>query len=157
MIVFFIVWSVFFVFLLYWIYSETPSDLKVRDLKIPKKKFVLLVLQWCSENLGNGKQHYQLQIYYYPHKKYSGQYFSGNRQIVIWVYDDLNLVELTDTIIHEYIHYQQYTKSSTQIEYDKKLVAVGYKKNPFEKQARKIGRLHRKECFYQVFKQISGD
>lgn len=58
----------------------------------------------------------------------------------------MKLIELTDTIIHEYIHYLQFEKKSTEQEYNKKLAEVGYWENPFEVQARKLALQHRKEC-----------
>ena len=157
MIIFCTIWSILFVSLIYWLYHKSPTDLKVKDLKIPKRKFVLLVLQWCDKNLGSVKSNYQLKIYYYPNKTFLGQYFSGNRQIVIWVHDDLNLLDLTSTIIHEWRHFTQFTKSANQKDYDKRLTEVGYWNNPYEIDARAFEKRFRKECFYHVLKQISGD
>jgi len=54
---------------------------------------------------------------------------------VVGVHEDLNLMELSDTIINEYVHYLQFTKKSIEKEYNKQLQEVGYWKNPYEKKA----------------------
>ena len=63
MFLFIILITLFILFIL-WLYNESYADLKVSDLKIKKKKFVCLVLQWCSTNLGSIKYPYQLKLYY---------------------------------------------------------------------------------------------
>lgn len=137
---------ILFVLFVFWLFNESPSDLKVSDLKISKKKFVQLALQWCSANLGTIKHPYQLKIYYYPNKKYSGRFLSTNKMIIIYVYPDLKLIDLVDTILHEFCHHLQFVKVSAQQEYDKKYEKFGYWKNPYEIEARKMGKRHKKEC-----------
>ena len=137
-----------------WLFRKSNCDLQVRDLRIPKKRFVLLVLQWCTKNLGTVKHQYYLKIYYYQSNKYSGRYLFNGKQIVIYLFDNLPLNELTDTIIHEWIHYLQFEKKSSEHDYDKKLMDIGYWENPYEVEARKLAKQYRKDCFRWVMNQI---
>lgn len=135
-----------YVLFLIWLFHESPTDFKVKDLRIPKKRFVMIVLQWCSEHLETTKHRYDLKIFYYPNKKYGGKFQSYNKQIIIYLYPDLRLEDLADIIIHEYIHHIQFSETSTEQEYNKKLVENGYWNNPYEVEARELAHRHRKEC-----------
>lgn len=142
------------IFLL-WLFRQANSDLKVRDLRIPKKRFVLLVLQWCSENLGTIKHPYQLKIYYYQNSKYSGRYIYSGKQIVIYLFDDLELIDLVDSICHEIFHHIQSQKTTTtEKDYNKELSQIGYWNNKYEVEARRMAEQYRKECLKWVLNQI---
>lgn len=135
-----------YILFLIWLFHEQPTDFKVKDLKTSKKRFVLIVLHWCQENLETTTHHYDLKIHYYPNKKFGGKFQSYNKQIIVYMYPDLRLEDLVDIIIHEYIHHLQFSKTSTEQEYNKKLAEVGYWDNPFEIEARKLAQQHRREC-----------
>lgn len=135
-----------YILFLIWLFQESPTDLKVKDLKFPKKRFVMIALQWCQENLETTKHRYDLKIHYYPNRKFGGKFQSYNKQIIIYLYPDLRLEDLVDITIHEYVHHIQFSKTSTEQEYNKKLVEVGYWENPFEVEARKLAQKHRREC-----------
>lgn len=137
-----------------WIFIEPPANLKVRDLKIGKKEFVLLTLRWCSANLGTIKHPFQLKIHYYRNQKYGGRYLFNGKLIVIYVYDQLDLSYLIDTVIHEYAHHLQFDKKSCERDYNKNHHEVGYWNNPFEIEARKVAIQHRESCLKWVLKQI---
>lgn len=142
-----------YILFLIWLFNETPTiELKVKDLKIPKRKFVLLALSWCQENLQETKYRYDLTIRYYPNKAFYGRFISWGKQIVIYIYPDLELIILVDTIIHEYIHHLQFEKKTTSNDYDKKLSEVGYWNNPYEMEARKIATQNRDECLKWIQK-----
>jgi len=136
------------------IFVEPPSCSKVQDLKIGKKEFVMLALRWCSTNLGTIKHPYELKIHYYRHKKYGGRFLFKGKQIVIYIYPDLDVNYLIDTVIHEYRHHLQFDKKVLEQDYDKKLKEVGYWNNPFEIDARKVALQHRETCLKWVLKQI---
>lgn len=151
-LIFFLFFSIF-CFSLYFILRFrviTPNNKKVRDLKIPKKKFVLLVLDWCSTNLGSLKYGYELDIKYNRHKEFAGYYFNHSRTIQIFVFDELDLLDLTETIIHEYIHHLQYNKKKSDIEYNKYQNEVGYWNNPYEVEARRLSKTHKNKCYEDV-------
>ena len=140
---------------LVWIFVEPPTNLKVGDLKIGRKNFIQIALQWCSTNLGTIKHPYQLKIHYYRHKKYGGRFLFNGKHIVIYTYDDLTLDYLIDTVIHEYIHHLQFEKKAHENDYNKKHNEVGYWCNPYEILARHLAKQNRKECLEWVLGQIN--
>ncbi len=127
-----------------------PSSKIVADLKIPKRKFALLVLDWCVTNLGNQKKGYLLDVKYYRPKEFAGYYFSNTRTIQIFVFDELDLLDLTEIIIHEYVHHLQYANKKTDVEYSKYQSEVGYWNNPFEIEARAISKKLKNQCYEDV-------
>ena len=137
-----------------WIFIEPPTSLKVRDLKIGRRKFVQITLNWCCSNLGTINHPYQLKIHYYRHKKYGGRFLFNSKQIVIYVYDDLTLEYIVETVIHEFYHFIQLQKKAHEQDYNKKHYEVGYWNNPFEIEARKVAMQHRENCLKWVLKQI---
>jgi hypothetical protein len=131
------------------------SELKVWDLTVSKRKFVLLVLEWCSNNLGTSKNSFDLKIYYYRNNKYGGSYQYWNGQISIFVYDDLKLTDLVTVVIHEYLHHIQFSKSrvtkrNVEKDYFKKSEDWGYWRNSYEVDARKTAKKSRNQCFEWV-------
>jgi hypothetical protein len=130
------------------------SDLKVKDLKIPKRKFVLLVLKWCAANLGRNSYPFNLQIYYHRHLKWGGRYQHWNQQIVIYVYDDLLLEDLVETTVHEYVHHLQFSKKNAEQDYNKNYKEKGYWNNSYEIQARGQANKFKDSCYQWVLKEI---
>lgn len=133
-------------------FRERPTDYKVKDLKIPKKRFVMIVLQWCEKNLETSKFRYDLKIHYYANKNFGGKFQSHNKQIIIYLHSDLGLEDLVDIVIHEYVHHIQFSMDSTEQDYNKMLVKNGYWNNPFEVEARKLAEQHRRECLIWIHK-----
>jgi len=134
------------------LFARLPSNKIVGDLKIPKKKFVLLVLDWCVTNLGKQKLGYQLDVKYHRPKEFAGYYFNHTRKIQIFVYDELDLLDLTEITIHEYIHHLQYANKKTDVAYSKYQSEVGYWNNPFEIEARDISKKMRNLCYDDIVK-----
>ena len=132
------------------LFSSFKTNKKVRDIKIPKKKFVLLVLDWCVTNLGKQKRGYQLDVKYHRPKEFAGYYFNNTKTIQIFVFDELDLLDLTEIIIHEYVHHLQYADKKTEFEYSKYENDVGYWNNPFEVEARNISKKLRNQCYKDV-------
>lgn len=132
------------------LFARLPSSKIVGDLKIPKRKFVLLVLDWCSSNLGNQKKGYLLEVKYCRSKEFAGYYFNNTKTIQIFVFDELDLLDLTEIIIHEYVHHLQYADKKTEFEYSKYENDVGYWNNPFEVEARNISKKLRNQCYKDV-------
>lgn len=136
---------------LVWTFFQSPTVGKVRDIKISKRKFVLLSLQWCTDNLGTIRQSYQLKLHYYKHRKYGGWYVFDSKMIRIYVYDDLSLIDLVDAVIHEYTHHLQFEKKNSKQDFHKLLNEVGYWDNPYEVEARKIAYQNKKACLKWIF------
>ena len=131
-------------------FSLFTTSKKVRDIKIPKIQFVSKVLEWCSSNIGSNKQGYQLDLKYYRNNEFAGYYFNQNKTIQIFVFDELDLLDLTEIIIHEYVHHIQYSNKLTDSEYKKYQREVGYWNNPFEIEARRLSKIHKNQCYEDV-------
>lgn len=144
--------SCFSLCLILFLFSSFKTNKKVGDIKIPKKKFVLLVLDWCVTNLGKQKLGYQLDVKYHRPKEFAGYYFNHTRKIQIFVYDELDLLDLTEITIHEYVHHLQYANKKTDVEYSKYQSEVGYWNNPFEIEARDISKKMRNLCYDDIVK-----
>ena len=154
-LVVFIICVIGIVVTLVWILIEPPAGLKIRDLKIGKREFVRLGLKWCSAHIGTIKHPYQLKIHYYRHQKFGGRFLFNGKQIVIYVYDDLDVNYLIDTVIHEYIHHLQFEKKAHEHDYGRKHNEFGFDKNPWEIEARQIAKQKKKECLNWVLGQIN--
>ena len=144
--------SCFSICLILLYFSSFKTNKKVTHLKIPKRKFVLLVLDWCSSNLGRVRYGYTLDIKYCRSKEFAGYYFNHTRKIQIFVYDELDLLDLTEITIHEYIHHLQYANKKTDVEYSKYQSEVGYWDNPFEIEARRLSKKLKKQCYDDIVK-----
>jgi hypothetical protein len=153
-LVVFIICVIGIIVTLVWILFEPPTGSKVRDLKIGRRKFIQITLQWCITNFGTTKHPYQLRIIYYRHQVFGGRYLFQGKQIVIYVYDSLDLDYLVDTVIHEYSHYLQFEKKVHQDDYNKKHIEVGYWNNPYEIESRQIAKQNKKECLKWVLGDI---
>jgi len=153
-LVVFIICVIGIILTLVWIFIEPSTNLKVKDLKIGRKKFIQLALQWCSTHLGTTNQPYQLRIIYYRHQQYGGRYLFNGRQIVIYVYDSLDVDNLVEIILHEYSHFIQFQKKVHEQDYDKKHNELGYDNNPYEIEARKIAKQNKKECLIWVLGEV---
>lgn len=140
----------FFVFIIIPRDEHTP-------IKGPKKKFLLPKLPfkytlntskaayvrevglWCYEFLGKSNKITKPPIFelsYYFHKSKHGHYISGKKIIRIYVNNHQSIEKLTDTIIHEYIHFLEIKTTQHQKEYNAYHKKVGYLKNPYEISAR---------------------
>jgi predicted SprT family Zn-dependent metalloprotease len=154
LLIVFIICVIGIIVTLVWIYIEPPAGLKVRDLKIGRKKFIELTLKWCSAHLGTTKHPYRLKIIYYRHQVFGGRYLFHGREIVIYVYDSLDVDTLVEIVIHEYSHYLQFQKKFHEQDYDKKHNELGYENNPYEIDARQIAKQKKKECLNWVLGEI---
>lgn len=119
------------------------------QLNTSKAAYVRAVMYWCAEHLGMPTRTRvlpEIQIAYYPNKSMHGIYFSGSKTIRVYVNNHDSLDKLTDTIIHEYVHYLDLRNSTYQKSYNKFSSELGYENNPFEINARKIASRNYKSC-----------
>ena len=128
--------------------------LTVADLKIGKKKFVILVLQWCINNIENNQIPLYLKIIYRKPTKRLGYYQFSNKEITIYIDDSIYLYEFTDTIIHEYIHHLQMPSKKYEKEYSDKLISHGYENHPMEIEARNLAKKYRKQCYDEIISKV---
>lgn len=131
------------------------GDKPVDAIHMKKSKVCQLVLDWCHDNIRYDKtQKPQLEVVYYLNQKVSGVYYSSGHLCKIYVNNHRTLRELTNTVIHEYVHARQRDKDFDKL-YSKYLQEVGYYKNPYEKEARKVASRHENECLNWLQKQIA--
>lgn len=118
-------------------------------LLISKAGYVREVISWCSQHLGvpgRGPKVPDVSVSYYPHKKRHGNYVFRGKKICIYVNNHESIKQLTDTIIHEYVHFLEIRSKEHQKAYNIHLEQIGYQKNPYEVSARKQAALHVEPC-----------
>ena len=131
------------------------SNLTFSDLPVKKTTYCQMVLDWCHGNLGNSnKSKPNLTLKYYPHKKLAGVFISSSNECQIYIHNHQTLREITNTVIHEYVHSLQRSKTFDKL-YEKHQREIGYEKNPFEVEAREVAKKYERECLICVYAQIS--
>lgn len=129
--------------------KNSPLPFQKQQLLISKAGYVRKVIGWCTQHLGTparGPRIPELTISYYPHQKKHGNYVFSGKRIRIYVNNHTTISQLTDTIIHEYVHFLEIRSQVHQKEYDKHLQEIGYYKNPYEVSAREKAAHHVKDC-----------
>jgi len=123
------------------------------QLMVSKAAYVREVLSWCRQHLGvpaSGSKAPTLSISYYPHQKRHGVYYSVGKSIRIYVNNHPSVAHLTDTILHEYIHFLEIRSNAHQKEYDQQTALVGYDHNPYEVSARRKAAAHVRACLLDM-------
>jgi hypothetical protein len=126
------------------------------QLMVSKAAYVREVLSWCRQHLGvpaSGSKAPTLSISYYPHQKRHGVYYSVGKSIRIYVNNHPSVAHLTDTILHEYIHFLEIRSNAHQKEYDQQTALVGYDNNPYEVSARQKAAAHVQVCMKEMQKR----
>lgn len=122
---------------------------KIKDLKITKKKMVENVLQWCELNHSipkyRGKLSYSIK--YYNHTKLGGFYCGYSKNITIYITPENRIIDIVDTLLHEYQHHLEMRTQKEVRLYFKQLNDIGYEKHPMEISARKFAEKNRDRCF----------
>jgi hypothetical protein len=129
------------------------NSTKIQDLKISKKKLVENVLQWCETNHCIPKYRGKLsfKINYYNHTKVEGCYCGYTRTIILYLKNEKKVIDVIDTILHEYQHHIDMRTQKEVKLYFKQLNDFGYENHPMEIAARDFARQHRDTCF-ETFK-----
>ena len=153
--VYMLVISIIYMIVLYFEKSNTiKSNKNDYNIKVTKSKFVNEVVKWCINNMDypTGHKYYpQVKICYYKTKRSRyGDYTSNIRLIRIFINNHSSVVELINTIIHEYTHYLQMPTQKDQMEYDIYLKQKGYFDNPFEINARETADKYTSICLKEM-------
>jgi|GEM_PF-6169329 hypothetical protein len=82
------------------------KSFEVINLNVPVAQFVRSVLNE-TENLFPCTRPYNLELRYYQPKTVMGRYFYETNTLVIYISKSSKLLDVTDTIIHEYCHHLQ--------------------------------------------------
>ena len=125
-------------------------------LNTSKAGYVKAVVYWCVQNLGipsGNKKSPGVLIKYVKHSKFLGSYCSANKIIKVYIPGHENLLQLTNTIIHEYDHFLRILNIKDQMNYNKLLDQIGYDKHPLEIYARDTAKTYELICFKAMEKQ----
>lgn len=137
----------------WWVLRQI-SKLPLDALPIKKTTFCQLVIDWCQENIAHSNTRKpNVTLSYYPHKKWGGTYSTIGHECRIYVNNHQTIISIINTVIHEYVHARQKTKYFDAL-YEKYQREVGYENNPFEIEARKVAKKHKKECLLWVCRQL---
>jgi hypothetical protein len=118
----------------------------ISQLVINKSSFIKLVLDWCHTNIDHkANRKPSIVVKYHLSKKALGIYHAANNEIVIYVNNHQTIEQLTNTIIHEYIHARQRNRLFTKM-YDQYSRELGYWENPYEKEARREADRYQGKC-----------
>ena len=133
--------------------TNNQSSAVIKDLRISKKKMVESVLQWCETNHSIPKKRGELsyKINYYNHTKLEGCYCGYTKNITIYITPEKRIIDVVDTLLHEYQHHIEMRTQKEVRLYSKQLSEIGYDNHPMEITAREFARQHRDECF-EIFK-----
>ena len=123
--------------------------LEINDLVIPSTKFMRLVLEEI-ENKYPCNRSYILEVRYYETKSVMGRYFFDSNTIVVYISKSSKLLEVTDTLIHEYCHHLQNHSSKKERSKALELYNREYWDHPWEIQARYLA----SKMGLQVLKKI---
>jgi hypothetical protein len=138
-----------------WWVLRKIAELPIEAFPIRKTNFCQLVVDWCHENISHkNTQKPNVTLSYYPHKKWGGTYSTRSHECIIYVNNHHNVLTVTNTVIHEYVHARQKTKNFDVL-YEQYQREVGYENNPFEVEARKVAKKHEKECLLWVCSQLA--
>ena len=137
-----------------WWVLRKICKLSLDVLPIKKTTFCQLVVDWCHENISHSNtQKPNVTLSYYSHKKWGGVYLSIRHECLIYINNHNSILDVTNTVIHEYVHARQKNK-----DFDKKYewyqTQLGYYSNPFEIEARKLASKYEKECLLSIINQI---
>ena len=129
--------------------TNKNKSAKIKDLKISKKKMVENVLQWCETNhsLPKNRGKLSFKINYYNHTKLEGCYCGYTRTIILYLKNEKKVIDVIDTILHEYQHHIDMRTQKEVRLYSKQLREFGYDNHPMEISARKFAKQHRNTCF----------
>jgi uncharacterized protein YjaZ len=122
---------------------------KISDLKISKKKMVENVLHWCETNHSVPKKRGKLsyEIRYYNHTKVEGCYCGYTKNITIYITPEKRIIDVVDTLLHEYQHHIDMRTQKEVRLYSKQLSEFGYDNHPMEISARIFAKQYRDTCF----------
>jgi len=125
---------------------------KIFNMKKITRFHAIKILEWCKEKYGRGINRYPILEFRKPdylNGEYNqGEYDYDEGMIYINSNGHTDLVELANTIIHEYAHYRYHAKS-TYYELDRNF---SHDKHPLERDANRIANRDQKKCVKELKK-----
>jgi len=124
----------------------------------PTRSDAVKIYRWCMNEYGRSKINgsYPELIFRKPDyltEDCYGEYDSISNTLFISKTENIHLIDLIDTIIHEWIHYLQPIRSHLRtMRSEKRLHEAFNNKDPLEIEAQKIAKRDKKKCFLQIYK-----
>jgi|688.fasta_scaffold09879_3 hypothetical protein len=129
------------------------GTLPIHKLKIPVRLYALLVLEWCNNNImTNPIKIPELVISNRHTKKMYGVFCPKSNEITVYLKKHQTILELTNTIIHEFVHATQKGKGFEK-NYDALSKSLGYWNNPYEIESRNIANSRDSDCLSFLYRQ----
>ena len=122
----------------------------MRNINNISRHDCIKIMQWCKTNLGCKANKVMPALRFEGKQKYEGWhglYDWDENTIIIRLDGHVDVIDLCDTIIHEWSHYLQPVRNF--MNRDKK---HGYRKNPYEKEAARRAKVWRDICYNEIFK-----
>ena len=117
------------------------------NIKEFKRHHAIRVMNWCKGNVGlNYRRSYLPILEWHKRGEDCGDYDFEDNIISIYKNQHRSVLEIVETIIHEWVHYRQ--SRVKYYEYDEKF---GYAGNPLEKEAEKIASNLKYKCRKDLF------
>lgn len=131
----------------------TNPESSSTQLNISKIEFIRQIVGWCVENLGmppNTSQWPNITLRYYRHQKYAGTYIQPIKMITVYWASNPSMMDIVNTVIHEYQHFLDIRNGKDDREYARQLVSMGYHSNMYEIRARRVASQWAKTCFDEM-------
>lgn len=131
---------------------EYPKFTNNQDLQ---KKCCILAKEWCKKNLRGSKYHDNFPRIFTKKREnsfYMGNYNSDKNIIYIYLRNNNNLIDICETIIHEWKHFQQ----DIEMMYDRYIMEYGRnsENHPYERSAENYAKKHSVRCLEWIKKNI---
>lgn len=108
------------------------------------------IVQWGIKNIPEvtGNQHVKLTVSIDEEKKRMASFCPVKKEIIIYIKNHDNVIEIIDSLLHEITHYKQFHRSprGNYKSYLKLMKEYGYKKHPMEIEAVKTAKKYTKGC-----------
>lgn len=128
---------------------------KLKDNKKVTRKDMVLMLDWCKKFLGRSKYFSvkTLKLRTKSKSKFLGQFaiFDNTIEVNPLIHD--NIVHLIETIIHEYVHFQQNPREFELLE--RKYNFNYYYDHPHEYEAESTALKLSKKCYKNIKNKLS--
>ena len=114
-----------------------------------KRKHLLQVVDYCN-NTFKKPTHPRLRLTRTRLKEEplcKGEYDEDTNTLIIYKPAHRSVIDLIDTVIHEYTHSTQ-----CMIKYTKMVSKYSYNKHPYEREAVKMGKRYAKKCKQHIMK-----
>jgi len=125
----------------------------LQAFKVNKHRFIAMAFEWCENNLGKLSRGYTVK--FLPNfSRNAGSYYYDAKLIELRVWENNELIDLVEAILHEYTHYLQFKSKRIQNLSDKLKDELGYRNNPYEIEARFVADKLKNVCLNSLMTRL---